>query len=121
MKKAIALILTVLICFIAILPNCVLAVNTDEYKDIYGVDKSNNGGLIDAGGKVLGVVQVIGVSAGVICLIILAIKYMMSSNDTADKAKIKEKLVPYAIGAVLLFGGTGAITIIANMAYNLGN
>ena len=121
MKKAVALILSILICLIVILPNFALAVDTNKYKEIYNVNKNNNGGLMDAGGKVLWVVKVIGISSGVILLIILAVKYMIASSDSSDKAKIKEKLIPYVIGAVLLFGGTALITIITNVAYSLGN
>ncbi len=116
MKKTMLVILTVILCLIIVLPTCSLAteINTNDYKDIYS--NKGNSKLTSAGGNVLGVVQVIGISAGIICLIILAIKYMMMSIDPGEKAKIKEKLIPYAIGAVLLFGGTGLLSIIANFA-----
>ena len=92
-------------------------INTENFKSIY--DKQGNTELIKMGGSVLGVVQVIGISMGVIMLLILGIKYMMMSHSVDEKATIKEKLIPYVIGAVLLFGGTGLLTIIANFAQKL--
>lgn len=41
------------------------------------------------------------------------------SHDADDKAKIKEKLIPYVIGAVLLFGGSGLLGLVSNFARNM--
>lgn len=119
MKKYFKIILSILLCtIIIILPNIVFAnsIDTSQYTDIYS--KNGTSTVNKAGGKILGVVQVIGVSVGIIFLIILGVKYMASSTN--DKATIKERLIPYAIGAVLMFGGTGLLTIIANFARNMG-
>ena len=40
-------------------------------------------------------------------------------SSTEDKATIKERLIPYAIGAVIMFGGTGILTLVANFARNM--
>ncbi len=119
MKKTVALILAILVCLITILPSFVFAgdINTDNFSEIY--KNKGNTKLVTAGGKVLGVARVIGVSCGVICLLILAIKYIMMSSNSNDKATIKEKLIPYVIGAVLLFAGTGILSIIANFAQKM--
>ena len=116
MKKMLISILIILM-FLAVIPNCIYAgnIDTSAYSDIYNAKKTSE--ITKAGGVILGVVQVIGVSVGIILLIILGIKYMTSSTN--DKATIKEKLIPYVIGAVLMFGGTGLLTIIANFARNL--
>lgn len=117
MKRKLICVLIALICIIAIIPSFTLAgdINTDDFSDIY--KKEGTSKVIDAGGQILGVVQIIGVSCGVICLIILGIKYMYSSTE--DKATIKERLIPYLIGAIIMFGGTGLLTIIANFAQSL--
>lgn len=117
MKKYLISILTILLCISFILPNFVYAgeINTNDYKGIYNSQGTSK--VTKAGGSVLAVVQVIGISVGVIMLIIMGIKYMISSID--EKANIKEKLIPYVIGAVIMFGGTGILTIIANFAQNM--
>lgn len=117
MKKRFINLAILIICIIIVIPNVALAeeINTNEYSAIY--NKSGTDKVIMAGGSILGVAQVIGVSVGVIFLVILGVKYMISSTD--DKATIKERLIPYVIGAVIMFGGTGILTIIANFAQKL--
>ncbi len=120
MKKTISIILTIALCLIMILPNFIYAggeIYTNAYKDIY--TNEGNSKLITAGGSVLAVAQTIGVSCGVIMLLILGIKYVYMSHDADDKAKIKEKLIPYVIGAVLLFGGSGLLGLVSNFARNM--
>ncbi len=67
--------------------------------------------------KVLGVVQVVGYAVALIILSISGIKYMFAA--TAEKAKIKEQLVPYAIGAIILFGASVIIGIVSNFAQTI--
>lgn len=117
-KKLLSVIVILLISIITIIPNFVFAddIDTGDYKNIY--NSSGTSKVTDMGGQILGVVQVIGVSCGVIFLVILGIKYMMSSTN--DKATIKERLIPYVIGAVIMFGGTAILSIVANFVRNLG-
>ncbi len=117
MKKMLISILIILI-FLAVIPNCIYAgnIDTNAYSGIY--KSSGTSKVFSAGGSILAIVQVIGVSCGIIFLIILGVKYMTSSTN--DKATIKEQLIPYVIGAVLMFGGTGILTIIAEFARNMG-
>ena len=66
----------------------------------------------DIGGRILGVLQTIGVVLAVIILVILGIKYMMGSAE--EKAEYKKTMVPYLVGAVFIF----AAPILANIIYN---
>ena len=75
--------------------------NTDNTNDIAGV-----------GNKIMGILQVIGILTAVIILMVLGIKYMMGSAE--EKAEYKKTMIPYLIGAVLIF----AATTIANAVYN---
>ena len=119
MKKSLISIILILVCLVSLVPNFAFAgdINTNDFNGIY--DSSGTSKITKAGGSILGVVQVIGVSIGIICLIMLGVKYMMSSTN--DKATIKERLIPYVIGAVIMFGGTGILTIIANFARTMGS
>lgn len=120
MKKVIIKsIILLLICMI-IIPNFALAgndINPEEFKEIYNTGETK--GIKQAGGYALGIAQIVGVSVGVITLIIMGMKYMFMSWEASDKAKIKEKLIPYVIGAVIMFGSTGLLTILANFAQNM--
>ena len=117
MKKKLISVIIALILIIAIIPNFAFAINTDDFSGIYSANGTSK--ITEAGGEILGVVQVIGVSVGVIFLIIIGIKYMVMSSNPGQKASIKEKLIPYVIGAVIMFGGTGMLSIIANFAQHM--
>lgn len=64
------------------------------------------------GQKIMGIVQTVGVVVAVVILMVLGIKYMMGSAE--EKAEYKKTMMPYIIGAILIFGAT----TIANMVYN---
>ena len=117
MKKKVICFAITLMCIIAIIPNFVNAgdINTSDFSGIYSAQGTSK--VTTAGGKVLGIAQAVGIASGVIFLVILGIKYMTSSTD--DKATIKEKLVPYLIGAVLMFGGSAILGMIAKFAMNM--
>lgn len=119
MKKIIIKSIILLLICIIVIPNFALAndINPEEFKEIYNTGETS--GIKQAGGYALGIAQVVGIAVGVIMLIILGIKYMLMTWDADDKAKIKEKLVPYVIGAVIMFGATGFLTIVANFAQNM--
>ena len=50
-------------------------------------------------------------------LIVLGIKYMMGS--TAEKAEYKKTLMPYFIGALLIFGASAFAGVAIDFATNL--
>ena len=64
------------------------------------------------GGRILGVLQTVGVVLAVIILVVLGIKYMMGSAE--EKAEYKKTMIPYLVGAVFIF----AAPILANIVYN---
>ena len=117
MKKKVISFAIILLCIVVMIPSLVLAgdINTSDYSGIYKAQGTSK--VTDAGGKILGVVQVVGVACGVIFLVILGIKYMTSSTN--DKATIKESLIPYVIGAVIMFGGSAFLGMIAKFAQNM--
>lgn len=117
MKKNTVKVLAFILCIMLIIPNFVYALDTDSYKDIYKSEGTSR--VTNMGSSILGVVQVVGISVGVIMLIVLGIKYMWMSSNAGDKASIKEKLIPYVIGAIIMFGGSGLLGIIAKFAQNM--
>ena len=63
--------------------------------------------------KVLGIVQFIGYGVAIITLTIVGIKYIVGSP--ADKAEYKKSLVPYVVGAVILFAASAIVTVFHSM------
>ena len=70
-------------------------------------------GIQTLGGKILGILQTVGIVLSVIILVILGIKYMMGSAE--EKAEYKKTMIPYLVGAVLIF----LAPTIANTVYTL--
>lgn len=65
-------------------------------------------------GVILGTVRIIAAGVAVIMLIVLAIKYI--SAAPGDKAEIKKHAVVYIVGAVVLFGASGILSIVQKFA-----
>lgn len=67
--------------------------------------------------KMLGYVQVVGTILSVIILMIIGFKYMLGSME--EKAEYKKTLIPYIIGAFMLFSGSFVPQIIYQIAQNI--
>lgn len=65
-------------------------------------------------GSVITITKVICAGVAVAMLTILGIKYM--SAAPGEKADIKKHAVPYVVGAVIMFGCTGILSIIEKFA-----
>lgn len=76
-----------------------------------GVSITPTGAFDSFGGKIIGGIQAIGVIVSVGILIVLGIKYMMGSAE--EKAEYKKTMIPYIVGAALIF----AASIFANVIY----
>lgn len=63
------------------------------------------------GGKILGVVQTVGVVVAVIIIVVVGVKYLMGSAE--EKAEYKKTMIPYVVGAALVAAGP----MIANAVY----
>ena len=79
-----------------------------------GVDLSSSGSVDEIGGKVITIVSVIGSIISVIILICLGIKYMMGSTE--DKADFKSSMMPYIIGATVVFAASSLAGVIYRLA-----
>lgn len=74
------------------------------------------GPIADRANDIIGVIVTVGVVISVVTLCILGIKYMIGSVE--EKAEYKKSMVPYIIGAVLLFACSGIVSLIANLVQN---
>lgn len=64
----------------------------------------------DVGNSIVGVLQVVGIVLSVIVLIILGIQYMMGSAE--EKAEYKKTMMPYIVGAALIFAASAFAQVI---------
>jgi len=117
MKKKTMKILTTLfsaIIMVVMLGTVVFAGNAPKPSDLKATYTGTEG-IQTLGGKLMGIIQTVGIVVAVIILMVLGIKYMMGSAE--EKAEYKKTMMPYVIGAVLIFGAS----TIANMIYNFAN
>ena len=77
----------------------------------------NTSTLTTLGGKILNILQVIGIIVGTIILVVLGLKYMTGSLE--EKAEYKKTMIPYLVGAVIIFAAPslakGIFTMIASL------
>ena len=111
-------ILALLLIFILIIGN-IAVVNAFSVDDVKGkdLDSSDQANIDKVGQGVIKVVSTIGSIASVVVLIALGIKYMIGSTE--EKAQYKKSLLPYVVGALLVFGASTLASIIYNIAINL--
>lgn len=74
----------------------------------------NTESISNVGNSIVGIIQTIGIIISVITLIVLGIKYMMGSAE--EKAEYKKTLMPYIIGAALVFAASAIAGIVFNFA-----
>ncbi len=65
------------------------------------------------GGTIIGTIQLVGVIVAVAVLVFVGIKFMLASPS--EKANIKGALIPYIVGAVLIFAASMLVGIIQNI------
>ena len=71
-------------------------------------------GITTVGGQVVNIITTVGIVAAVIVLVILGIKYMIGS--ASEKAEYKKTMIPYLVGAVLIFAASAIAKAIFTIA-----
>ncbi len=108
MKKKTISIFVLVVIFIVFLMQVTYAVdlgledNLNLYKG--GGDNTTSKQLVNKAEVIVSAIQVIGIVLSVIMLMVIGIKYMVGSVE--EKAEYKKTLVPYVVGALLLFTGS---------------
>ena len=77
----------------------------------------NTEGITGLGNSIIAVVRIVGIVIAVVILLVLGIKYMMGSAE--EKAEYKKSMIPYIVGAVLIFASTTIVGVVYDMAMAL--
>ena len=91
--------------------NSFFQMNTDYWKP--SINTTGNTNFFNMIGSVLGIIQMVGSSICVITLVIMGMQYMFASVE--EKAKYKEKMIPYVVGCLMLFGIINITSIIVHV------
>lgn len=124
MKKNIKkIIITMFIIFLLTLVFMIqVNATADEYNEKMGtIIGSSWSDSTEAGNKatkilttIIVAVKVIAVTVAIIMLLAVAMKYMTSAPG--DRADIKKNAIPYVVGAFVLFGTSGILSLIQQVA-----
>ncbi|MCI8617113.1 MAG: hypothetical protein HFJ60_02500 [Clostridia bacterium] len=79
-----------------------------------GIDHSK---LQDTSKTINNILIIVGMCVAVVISSVLGIKFMLGSVD--EKAQVKDALVPFVIGCMVVFGAFGIWRIFINIGYKL--
>lgn len=120
MKKTVKIISTILIALFVVcaIANVALADDVDP-KDFTGSQGNmNTANITKVGNQVIYLIRLIGTMISVGVLVILGVKYMTASPE--GKADFKSTMIPYLVGAVLVFAATWVASAIYGFAIGIG-
>lgn len=114
----IMLVLIILSTFILIaIPSYSYASDPISNPDYYDPKKSTEdigeAEMVKKGNIIIGIIKTVGIVVSVLTLIILGIKYMVGSLE--EKAEYKKTMIPYLVGAVMVFIIPQLVQIIYNI------
>lgn len=112
-KQIVGIMISILIIFINVV-SYGFSVENMTGKDLPGDTQTK---MDNFGQGIIKVITTVGSICSVVVLIILGIKYMMGSVE--EKAEYKKTLLPYAIGAGMVFAASSLVSVIYNIAINL--
>ena len=113
--RKVLVILISLTLLLFILSNTVFGTLVDEFSSSIKTDGADD--LKTQGGKIVGIIQVVGTMIAVGMLTVLGIKYALGSAE--EKAEYKKTMVPYLIGSVLIFAVSNITQVIYEWASKL--
>ncbi|CDA59547.1 MAG: TrbC/VirB2 family protein [Clostridia bacterium] len=117
MKKSIKVISTLLLAIMLVtsIAGTVLAVDPNTVLNgLNGNGNVQTNDLTKVGNNIVTIIQVVGIVIAVIVLLVIGIKYMMGS--ASEKAEYKKTMIPYIVGAVLIFAGTSLVRVIYSLS-----
>ena len=118
MKKNVVKIVNILFIAMIIIfasTNCFYSFATTPGEITGNDNPTGSTELTDLGNDVVGVLRIVGIVLSVVIIIILGIKYMMGSAE--EKSEYKKSMMPYIVGAALIFAGS----IFADVIYEFFN
>ena len=119
-RKLILVINIILLVCLLTLPNFVHAIDPNDYdpsqKPVSGTSVNE---ITDKANNIIGTITTVGIVIAVVTMIILGLKYMMGSVE--EKAEYKKTMIPYLVGALLIFGASAITMVVVNVASGLTN
>ena len=117
MNKTVKVISTILMVILLVSMFSSVVMASDPASQVKNFTSSNNtpgkAEIQGLAGNVISILTTVGIAVAIIILLILGIKYMMGS--ASEKAEYKKTMIPYLVGAILIFGASGIAKLVISM------
>ena len=113
----VAMMLTIGLSTVSMAGEGETADKTQLVGDLFNQNAEGTEGITNVGGQIVDMITTVAIIVAVIVLLVLGIKYMMGS--AAEKAEYKKTMIPYLVGAVLVFGAAAIAKAIINISGSL--
>ena len=117
MVRVISVILFVLMFAMVATPVFAVTGGGMQLPDGQGADVDTDG-INSVANNVIQILKVVGAAIAVIVLLIMGIKYLMASVE--EKADFKKAMIPYVVGAILVFAAPWIAGFILDLAASIG-
>ncbi len=123
MKKQVKIIsaLLIVVSVLATLTNIAMATDVPGMLGTIaqGNTNANVSGVTNLGATIVTIMQTVGIVVAVVILLVLGVKYMIGSAE--EKAEYKKTMIPYIVGAILIFASTTIVNIVWQIANSVGS
>ena len=114
MKKVLSILMVVVM--LACVSTTVFAtVDIDGLKNQGNLSNGTIAGMSKIGGTVINFITNAAMILAVVVIAVLGVKYMMGSTE--EKAEYKKSMMPYLIGAILVFGATTIAKMVTSISF----
>lgn len=122
MKKTIKIMSIVLIAIMLVASISSVALADDPMSVLNNMTNTSTNStttddLTNLGGNIVAIIQVVGIVIAVIVILVIGIKYLVASPE--GKAEYKKTMIPYLVGAVLIFAGTTIVRVVYQVVTGL--
>ncbi len=94
-----------------------IATSVFALKDPTNMKGTDTSAFDNIGKRIIGGIQAIGSIASVAILVVLGLKYMMGSTE--EKAEYKKTMIPYIVGAILIFAASNIASMVFKFASSI--
>ena len=119
MKKLMPILMIVALIVMVTAPIALAETSAKNPSDIPIVESAETGTIESLGGQIIRIISVIGSVVSIVVLVVLGIKYMMGSAE--ERAEYKKTLLPYVIGACLVFAASAIAGVIYGFASQIND
>ena len=114
--KLLSIVLVVAMMFTVVIGTTSMA-SSEVVDGLFGEGSADTEGIQNVGTNIVSIITTVGIIVAVIVLLILGIKYMMGS--ASEKAEYKKTMIPYLVGAILIFGASAIAKAVIAMSESI--